>query len=348
MTKFSSDWTRRRLLQHTLGIAAGTAAARAGGGRAFGGDPAAPAAKAQIAVTLDLEMSRHYPTWDDLHWDYEKGNLNDAAKQYAVEAARRVKAHGGVVHFFAVGRVLEQENVDWLKKIHEQGHPIGNHTYDHVNVLAQTADQIQFRFQRAPWLIEGKTPAQVIRENIAVTGRALRRRVGVEANGFRAPGGFHNGLKDRVDLQKMLLDQGFHWVSSLYPPHPATKPGERPTRETLAGLVESQALAQPFRYPSGLVEVPMSPISDVNAFRTGRWKLDWYLEAVRLGVEWAVENRAVYDFLAHPSCLGVVDPEFRTIELIAELVRQAGPRASIVGLDAVARRAGAAEPAAPS
>ena len=71
-----------------------------------------------------------------------------------------------MIHFFAVGRVLEQENVDWLREIHREGHPVGNHTYDHVNVKATRPEDIQFRFQRAPWLIEGKAPAEVIAENI--------------------------------------------------------------------------------------------------------------------------------------------------------------------------------------
>src|SRR5262245_7832524 len=69
-------------------------------------------AKALIAITLDLEMSRNFPTWEKTHWDYEKGNLNAETKAYAVEAARRVKDRGGRVHFFVVGRTLEQENVD--------------------------------------------------------------------------------------------------------------------------------------------------------------------------------------------------------------------------------------------
>ena len=45
-------------------------------------------------------MARNFPTWETTRWDYEKGNLNDETKRYAVEAARRVKAHGGVIHFF--------------------------------------------------------------------------------------------------------------------------------------------------------------------------------------------------------------------------------------------------------
>src|SRR5207249_7847650 len=97
---------------------------------------AADADQARIAITLDLEMSRNFPAWEQTHWDYEKGNLNAETKKYTVEACRRVKVQGGVIHCFAVGRVFEQENVDWLKEIVVAGHPVGNHTYDHVNVKA--------------------------------------------------------------------------------------------------------------------------------------------------------------------------------------------------------------------
>ncbi len=106
-----------------------------------------PFDKARIAITLDLEMSRNFPTWDQTHWDYEKGNLDAPTKRYAVEAARRVKERGGVVHFFAVGQTMEQEDVSWLRGIVAQGHPVGNHTYDHVNLKATRSEDIQFRFQ---------------------------------------------------------------------------------------------------------------------------------------------------------------------------------------------------------
>jgi len=66
----------------------------------------------------------------------------------------------------------------------------------------------------------------------------------------------------------------------------------------------------------------MSPISDIGAFRNGRWKLEHFLNATRRSVEWAVEHRAVFDFLAHPACLYAMDPEFRAIDLICELVAE--------------------------
>src|SRR6266705_1528342 len=124
-------------------------------------------------------MAGKFPQWEDTHWDYETGNLNDETKRYAVEAPRRSNVRGGVIHFFLVARVLEQENVDWLKEIIQSGHSVGNHTYDHVYLLAQKPAEIQYRFARAPWLIEGKQPAEVIRENIRLATVALKSRIGV-------------------------------------------------------------------------------------------------------------------------------------------------------------------------
>jgi peptidoglycan/xylan/chitin deacetylase (PgdA/CDA1 family) len=295
---------------------------------------AAESRKAQIAITLDLEMSRNFPKWEDTFWDYDKGNLNDETKRYAVEAARRVKAAGGVLHFFAVGRVFEQENVDWLKRIVEQGHPVGNHTYDHVNVLAKTLSDVQFRFRRSPWLVEGKTPFDIIRENVRLCSIAMKNRLGIKPSGFRTPGGFSTGLRHRPDVRAMLREQGFDWVSSLYPRHAYTKPKERPDTRVIDGIVSAQANSQPFRYSDGLVEIPMSPISDIGAFRTGQWKLEWFLTAIREAVNWAIDNRATFDFLAHPSCLYVVDPDFKSIELICKLVMD-DERADIVDLGTI-------------
>lgn len=132
--------TRRQLLQ------AATAAALFPRSLLPAATPA-PDGTAQIAITLDLEMSRNFPTWEATHWDYEKGNLNEDTKRYSTEAARRVRAAGGVIHFFAVGRVLEQPDVSWLAELAANGHPIGNHTYDHINVLATRPEELQFRFQ---------------------------------------------------------------------------------------------------------------------------------------------------------------------------------------------------------
>ena len=296
-----------------------------------------PVGKARICISLDLEMSREFPTRDQMQWDYEKGNLNHETKQYAVEAARKVKAAGGRVHFFALGRTMEQADVAWLEQIIADGHAVGNHTYDHINLLAARVGDLQFRFQRAPWLLEGRTVAQEIERNICLAEQAFAARLPLKRpQGFRTPGGFHNGLHGREDLQKLLLRLGYTYISSIYPAHLNTKPETRPDETVFLSIVEAQAKAQPLVYPTGLIEIPMSPISDVGALRTGRWPLDDFMEAVRRGIMWAIENRAVYDFLAHPSCLYVADPEMKTIGMILKLAKDHSEKVEIVTLDKVA------------
>ncbi|MAG92785.1 MAG: chitin deacetylase [Planctomycetaceae bacterium] len=321
--------TRRSFLTAS---AAGTLAAAASLSQAK-----EPAKQARIAITFDLEMSRHYPKRGMLEWDYQKGNLDEATKKYSVEAARVAKEHGGLIHFFCVGRVLEQADVGWIQEIARAGHPIGNHTYDHVNVTATEPAKTQFRFQRAPWLTRNRSAADIIRENIRITSLAMQRRAGLEVNGFRTPGGFHKGLADRPDVQQMLLELGFRWISSKYPPHLYGKPNREPGEEVYQSIVAAQQQAQPFVYPSGLIEIPMSPISDVGAFRSTFWKLEYFLEATRRSVQWAIQKGGVYDFLAHPSCMVVEDPTFETVKLICNLVKQAGDKAEIVGLDEIAK-----------
>lgn len=175
---------------------------------------------------------------------------------------------------------------------------------------------------------------EVIRENIEMTTVAMQKRLGIKPAGFRTPGGFHRGLRDREDLQTMLQELGFDWVSSLYPAHQAGRPMEEPGEEVFRDILLAQERSQPFRYEqTGLWEIPMSPISDVGAFRTNYWKLPWFLRAIGEGARWAIEQRGCFDFLCHPSCMVVEDPEFQTVKMLCQLAREHEDRAAIVGLD---------------
>ena len=82
----------------------------------------------------------------------------------------------------------------------------------------------------------------------------------------------------------------------------------------------------------------MSPISDVGAFRTSRWKLSEFLLSIRRCVNWAIDTGGVFDFLCHPSCLVVEDPEFEAVKLICRLARDAGSRAQLTTLDRIAKQ----------
>lgn len=327
--------TRRRFLHTAVASAVTAAAFESPRVSARASSP-----KAQVAITLDLEMSREFPTRDQMHWDFEKGNLDEATKLYALEAARRVKARGGLIHFFGLGRTMEQADVAWLQEIVDSGHPLGNHTYDHVYLLASKPQDLQFRFARAPWLLEGRDIPSELKRNIEMAEKAFAARLkgrGGRSAGFRTPGGFATGLKGREDLQKMLLEMGYTWVSSLYPAHGTSKPGQRPNEAIYKAIEVAQPLAQPFTYPTGLVEIPMSPISDVGALRTGRWPLADFKQAVRRGLLKCIEAGLVFDFLAHPSCLGVVDPNFEAIDVILDTVEAHKDKAEIVTLENIAR-----------
>ena len=295
-----------------------------------------PRKKARIAITFDLEMSRQYPTRENMEWDFQKGNLNEQTKQYSLDAAKRVHDRSGLIHFFCVGRVLEQQDVSWLRQIVEMGHPVGNHTYDHVNIWTKDVRKVQFRFQRSPWLVAGKSVEDIIQENIRLASAAMQQRLGITADGFRSPGGSHAALNGREDLQQLLLSQGFEWVSSGYPAHKYGAPQQPPGKDVYGSIVDAMESAQPYRYPTGLVEIPMSPISDVGAFRTSRWKREYFLKSIEQCINWAIDNGGVFDFLCHPSIMYVEDPGFEVVDHICNLVEGAADAAELVSLGTIA------------
>src|SRR6266446_4804199 len=104
MNRSSMSISRRQFLANSFFMGTGLLY----GGSANGDDSQKELAsnddKALVAISLDLEMSRNFPTWEQTHWDYQKGNLNDETKRYAVEACWRIRRGGGIAHCFAVGR----------------------------------------------------------------------------------------------------------------------------------------------------------------------------------------------------------------------------------------------------
>ena len=79
-------------------------------------------------------------------------------------------------------------------------------------VRATRLDDIQFRFRRAPWLIAGKEPRAVIRENIGLTSTAMKSRLGIDPVGFRTPGGGYPStlMGTMAHLRQTLFDAQYH------------------------------------------------------------------------------------------------------------------------------------------
>jgi hypothetical protein len=220
----------------------------------------------------------------------------------------------------------------------EGGHRLGNHTYDHIDLMAATCEALQFRFQRSPWLVRGRELLDLIEANIRMTSDAMETRLGVRPSGFRAPYSFDRGLAEREDLQDLLRRCGFAWVSTQYPRHEIGPAGVGPSEDVRQEIVAAQQRAQPFHYPNGLLEIPMHPISDIFAFRNGRWRLQCFLEVIGEVMRRAIAQAAVFDLLLHPACLVAMDPDFRTLDLVCEMVERSGGRARFADLDEIAVR----------
>ena len=179
---------------------------------------------------------------------------------------------------------------------------------------------------------------EAIVENIRLTEMAMKTRLGVMPNGFRTPGGWPDGLLGHPDLQTMLLKLGYTWVSSMAK-GVNIKP-ENPDENDFRAVAEAQEDSRPFVYPTGLVEVPMSLLGDVAAFRRKekKWKIGDFLKMLERCVQWAIEHRAVFDLLGHPSIMQWEDPKFQTYELVCDMVAQSSGKAAVVGLDTIAER----------
>src|ERR1041384_1925666 len=82
--KLRSTLSRREFLSKTAAAGIGFSCAQPKLFSTIAAENPPPKNQAQIAITFDLEMARNFPTWEQTHWDYEKGNLTEAVKRYAV------------------------------------------------------------------------------------------------------------------------------------------------------------------------------------------------------------------------------------------------------------------------
>jgi peptidoglycan-N-acetylglucosamine deacetylase len=105
------------------------------------------------------------------------------------------------VTFFSLGRCAHQ-NPDMVKRMVDEGHIIGNHTYDHLDIT--------------------KIPADQVREQVQRTEDEIYRIVGLRTALFRPPFGFLNDESTRVVLSlgyKIILwnIDSFDWMGLTGP-----------------------------------------------------------------------------------------------------------------------------------
>lgn len=118
--------------------------------------------------------------------------IDDAPKEYAIEMAETLKVLDAPAIFFVNGHFLEtekQKNV--LKKIHEMGFAIGNHTYNHTRLTE----------------VDSKTQKQ----EIVKLNDVIKQITGETPKFFRAP---HGANTDHV--KKLVADKGMLLMNWTY------------------------------------------------------------------------------------------------------------------------------------
>lgn len=290
-------------------------------------------AKFCVSLTYDIEQCTNFPYWTCV-WDHEKGAIDAESRRYVSDLAACAQAAGVLFQWFALGQSFTPADVSYLQDLSLAGHPIGNHTYRHVNVKARQWEQVQITYNLDPSLRDGfATPLDAIRNEIQQTSAVMEQRLGVRPAGFRTPGGFTNGLDDAPQIQELLKTEGFAYVSSHYnlpislPPHRGypiateTRPSPEQLQDAMRASIRS---LQPYRCANGLLEIPMMGISDIWAFRVLDLERAEWLSLVELGVDIAAEEGLLFSILMHPSVLASRDPHAATARRVVERTLRKG------------------------
>ncbi|KIL44728.1 polysaccharide deacetylase family protein [Jeotgalibacillus soli] len=122
--------------------------------------------------------------------------IDDAPDQYAVEMAEKLHSLDAPAIFFVNGHFLDKpEEEEMLRKIHELGFSIGNHTYSHANLSELTVEEQ--------------------REEIISLSNRVEEIIGERPVFFRAPFGVNTDFtKQLVKEEGMLLmnwTYGYDW-----------------------------------------------------------------------------------------------------------------------------------------
>ncbi len=130
---------------------------------------------------------------------------------------------------FTVG-TLAEKNPQLIRRIHDAGHEIAHHSYDHTPLTKQDSGQFRDHTKRAKDILEDITGEKIV--------------------GYRAP--IFSLTRDTLWAVDILKELGLEYSSSVLPaPNP------------LHGF--PGAPSSPFRWSNGLIEIP-APIGKVGPF----------------------------------------------------------------------------------
>ncbi len=272
-----------------------------------------------VALSYDLEMCAGYAPDGVNH-----GRIMPAVQEYTLRLCSVAERYATRLHFFFVCNGFEAEDSRYLSEIIRRGHIIDSHTYSHQHVAKSS-------------------PADLDRE-LKLANRLLKNNLGITSTVLRGPYGYKNGVHNLpVENQKIIINNGFRWVSGEY--------SDQVYHEERDFWIRAPERDLPHAYPTGLVEIPFQGWSDrmwfdmrpeVDQRILDEWRAEYGHQPVPTGWrppwslphsldDWITLNLETLDFayehgsmwvpVWHPYTHYLHDPECRMLEALLQHAR---------------------------
>ena len=246
-----------------------------------------------IALTYDTDMAGGYAPDLICH-----GHTMPALQEYILRLCDTAEKFGVRLQFFQIGNGLEDEDIGYLREMLQRGHVVDSHTYSHIPLIT--------------------TDLKALDEELSLTNQLLEQRLGWKSTVLRGPGGYHNGLRGFAENQRIIMKNGFHWVSCEWNRTLIEQPIEQ--------AIEAPGRDVPYAYDSGLIEFPLQGFTDRVWFETVKmedrelydaWRAEWGHKALPKGSRapwttadaldaWTEYNLATADYVYEHGLLWII------------------------------------------
>jgi peptidoglycan/xylan/chitin deacetylase (PgdA/CDA1 family) len=212
-----------------------------------------------IALTYDTDMAGGYAPDLVCH-----GHTMPALQEYILKLCDTAEKFGVHLQFFQIGNGLADEDIGYLREMLGRGHVVDSHTYSHIPLITDDLAALD--------------------HELALTNELFEKRLGWKSTVLRGPGGYYEGLRGKPENQRIIMKNGFRWVSCEWNRELINQP--------LEYAIEAAGRDVPYAYNSGLIEFPLQGFTDRVWFETVKmedrarydaWRAKWGHKAVPPG-----------------------------------------------------------------